>query len=463
MEVVTNGLSLGHWIQMCPTNNDPNFDGRPRVKRTTGIPRSFLKTIEKPAALSNDGTLDDTKQPSGVMVNAEGEFVIAEPDRASWEQYQAKAKVSAAAQQAAATGSEELREKGLECSIDKRIFLEPTRTPCCGKTYCNDCIINALIENDLVCPGCSTEGVLIDNLVPDEKTAAEIKAFQEEKASTGTSKNKPENSLEGEPVTSTSKSADTKSASPSSQKGASTATSGTESIGNTRKRRAEEELSGQRTPPAPGLMRNQHPIVQQQLQQTMNGFNPLQMDPLPNLTSATPFPQMPLMNGNPMTTAGMTPMAYPSSNGYMSMAANMAPLMGTNTGLMNGMILPVNGYIGNNGNAWNNVNAAGFTQPLNGMYGPSYSNGMMPNSGYGAGAMQFPMGNMSMGMTSMITQPQGVLSTGKGHGAFLNQQRTIFSEPFPNEENDAYFRKPVNPHRHQARQRRVRPSDYREL
>ncbi len=210
-------------------------------------------------------------------------------------------------------------------------------------------------------------------------------------------------------------------------------------------------------------MRNQHPIVQQQLQQTMNGFNPLQMDPLPNLTSATPFPQMPLMNGNPMTTAGMTPMAYPSSNGYMSMAANMAPLMGTNTGLMNGMILPVNGYIGNNGNAWNNVNAAGFTQPLNGMYGPSYSNGMMPNSGYGAGAMQFPMGNMSMGMTSMITQPQGVLSTGKGHGTFLNQQRTIFSEPFPNEENDAYFRKPVNPHRHQARQRRVRPSDYREL
>ncbi|KAK4994755.1 Protein mpe1, partial [Cryomyces antarcticus] len=170
----------GHWIQICPTNDDPHFDGRPRVKRTTGIPRSFLRTIEKPAALSNDGLTDTTKQPSGVMVNAEGEFVVAEPDKASWEQFQAKAKASAAQQEAAVTGSEELRSRGLECSIDKRIFVDPMKTPCCGKTYCNDCIENALVNSDLVCPGCSTEGVLIDNLVPDEETNAKIKAYEEE-------------------------------------------------------------------------------------------------------------------------------------------------------------------------------------------------------------------------------------------------------------------------------------------
>jgi protein MPE1 len=38
-----------------------------------------------------------------------------------------------------------------------------------------------------------------------------------------------------------------------------------------------------------------------------------------------------------------------------------------------------------------------------------------------------------------------------------------FSSHQPADEEDAYFRKPVNPHRHQNRQRRVRPSDYREL
>ncbi|KAI9641795.1 Protein mpe1 [Ciborinia camelliae] len=48
-------------------------------------------------------------------------------------------------------------------------------------------------------------------------------------------------------------------------------------------------------------------------------------------------------------------------------------------------------------------------------------------------------------------------------GGFPNQQKTVFAEPIANEEDNAYFRKPVNPHRHVGRQRRARPSDYREL
>src|SRR5436305_14772925 len=83
-------VPLGHWIQQCPTNADPQFDGRPRVKRTTGIPKSFLKTVEKPVPSSDqDGA---SSNPASVMVNADGEFVVAEPDKASWESYQQKAK-----------------------------------------------------------------------------------------------------------------------------------------------------------------------------------------------------------------------------------------------------------------------------------------------------------------------------------------------------------------------------------
>ncbi|KAF4535115.1 Zinc finger RING/FYVE/PHD-type protein [Lasiodiplodia theobromae] len=48
----------------------PNFD-KPRIKRTTGILRSMLQTIEK--ALTTDGLTDDSRQPSGVMVNTVGE------------------------------------------------------------------------------------------------------------------------------------------------------------------------------------------------------------------------------------------------------------------------------------------------------------------------------------------------------------------------------------------------------
>ncbi len=51
------------------------------------------------------------------------------------------------------------------------------KTPCCQKTYCNDCITNALIESDFVCPACKTEGVLIDDLKPDDGAAEKIKEF----------------------------------------------------------------------------------------------------------------------------------------------------------------------------------------------------------------------------------------------------------------------------------------------
>ena len=76
-----------HWIQLCPTNDNPEYDNRPRVKRTTGIPKSFLKTVDKATALGQNADGDDAKTPSGVMVNADGEFVIAEPDKASWAQF----------------------------------------------------------------------------------------------------------------------------------------------------------------------------------------------------------------------------------------------------------------------------------------------------------------------------------------------------------------------------------------
>ena len=66
-----NTFYQGHWIQDCPTNNDREFDNRPRIKRTTGIPRSMLKAVETP----NSGELTQ-----GVMVTPEGGYVVAQPD-----------------------------------------------------------------------------------------------------------------------------------------------------------------------------------------------------------------------------------------------------------------------------------------------------------------------------------------------------------------------------------------------
>jgi len=64
-------LLSGHWIKDCPTNNDREFDNRPRIKRTTGIPRSMLKAVDNP-------TTEQFGQ--GVMVTPEGGYVVAQPD-----------------------------------------------------------------------------------------------------------------------------------------------------------------------------------------------------------------------------------------------------------------------------------------------------------------------------------------------------------------------------------------------
>jgi protein MPE1 len=168
----------GHWIQLCPTNDDPDFDNRPRVKRTTGIPRSFLQKVDKSVVLAQSEG-DESKRPSGIMVNAEGDFVVAEPDKAAWEKFQAKAQTATA--KANSAGDEEIRERGLECSIDKKMFIEPMKTPCCQKTFCNDCITNALIESDFVCPACESEGVLIDDLLPDEEASTKVQEYLKEK------------------------------------------------------------------------------------------------------------------------------------------------------------------------------------------------------------------------------------------------------------------------------------------
>ncbi|KAK3366557.1 DWNN domain-containing protein [Podospora didyma] len=168
-------------IQLCPTNNNPEFDNRPRVKRTTGIPKSFLKTVDKATALGQNADGDDSKAPSGIMANADGEYVVAEPDKAAWEQFQAKAKSNAAAQKAVTDGDKEVQARVLECPIDKKMFIDPMKTPCCEKTYCNDCITNALIESDFVCPDCRTEGVLIDDLKADDEAVEKMKAFLAER------------------------------------------------------------------------------------------------------------------------------------------------------------------------------------------------------------------------------------------------------------------------------------------
>ncbi|KAI2956478.1 hypothetical protein CBS147322_2559 [Aspergillus niger] len=387
--------------------------------------------VEKPESLTLDGSNEDPRN-TGVMVNADGDFVIAKPDKAAWELYQEKAKASAAAaaEAAAAEYSKELQARGLECPIDKRMFLEPTRTPCCQRTYCNDCITNALIESDFVCPGCGTEGVLLDNLAVDDEAISKIKEYEAEKADSKKEKDKQQandigpgidkTAIQGKgPVATTESLPPIPPSQPASNKRPAedetprTAVGGSSPSSLSKKLKTNDKADSQ-TPQATGPVTG-FPAFPfgQQMPFGSFGFMPNQ-----------DMPAMPL--SDPMNAMGV-----PSSGGFPP----------------------------NMDQSWNPMNAMNFN-PAPGMYGDNVNSYATPNLYNGVGEPSMNMFHMPQ---MMGLQPNSGLAQGPGIGRFSNQQRTTFSTPFAREEDTAYFRQPVNPQRHQARHRRIRPSDYREL
>ncbi|KAL8729414.1 MAG: hypothetical protein Q9166_004744 [cf. Caloplaca sp. 2 TL-2023] len=446
----------GHWIQACPTNDDPAYVNRPRVKRTTGIPRSFLKTVEKPTAIANDGTVDETKQPAGVMVNADGEWVVAEPDKASWDQYQARAKVSAAAQEEAVRGNKALQEKGLECPIDKRLFTEPMQTPCCQKTYCLECITNTLLDNDLKCPHCATENVPVDDLTPDEQMTSRIQEYKQEQEeqmrwsleatkSPGGDCQDGKNTLEQE--TADVVEAVTKSTSGTSKQStqapqiSTTDSPGPENTapenskeGMSKKRPAESPLTNTHTPPRPSIEAKQHG------------------DPKASANSTTPSISLSTATSGMAQTMGS--IARPVAANFMNMSMGMMPPLPMGMGPYSSMGL-VNPFMGGSGANWNAIWNGTFPQQPMGTTGGGFPNGMTNN--------QFSAHNVQLPMHNGYAGPNGMGANGIVRGSFPNQQRNHFAGFKANEEDSAYFRKPVNPHRHQARRNVNRPADYREI
>jgi protein MPE1 len=433
----------GHWIQECPTNGDPTFDNRPRYTRTTGIPRALQKIVSASGA---DG--DDTK---GVMINPDGKKVMVLTDTASWEKYQEKTKVSAAQQEAYLAESKELQSRGLECSIDNRLFLDPVKTPCCGKTFCNECITNALIDNDLTCPACNKDGVLIDDLVPDKEVDEKVKAYEKEKlekkrAESASRSPTPKNDaksptkspLKDKELTSGDKRDQSKS--PEIKRSGSSASS-TGSAGDSKKRKAEDEPATKPIPDGPAAMKKQR-----SQDKNNNSSNPNQANGFQQ------FPFNPAFPFNPMMPPAGFSMGIPGANNFMGMPG--MPGMPGMTGMPPMPMGPMNNFPMPNMNmngGWNPMMNMDFMAQPNNMYGAGgFNNQMMPNGGFNMNAMGNPNG-MPSNMNGGNNQQ------GKAPNTFSNQQKTTFGG------DSAYERKPINPNRSQGRMRRQRSQDFKTL
>jgi protein MPE1 len=121
----------------------------------------MLKAVENP---------DGTALGQGVMVTPEGGYVVAQPDSASWQKHVSQRKGLTVAEVRDRSPSNET----LVCPIDRKLFRDAVKTPCCHTTYCEECLQTHLLERDFICPKCSKKISSLDKLIPDKPMRTKV-------------------------------------------------------------------------------------------------------------------------------------------------------------------------------------------------------------------------------------------------------------------------------------------------
>ncbi|KAJ3009991.1 UNVERIFIED_CONTAM: hypothetical protein HDU68_002382 [Siphonaria sp. JEL0065] len=160
----------GHHIAQCPTIGDINYD-RPKLKKTTGIPKMFLKEIdEKESGL---GTANGPE--GGLMVSQSGKIVVATTNDDAW------TKLSSTARSFGGVGDVHKMAPVLpefKCSLCSKNMKNAVQAPCCNISFCDDCIEEQLRDGtpQFQCPSCRQE-LFPDTLRPNAALRASIDRY----------------------------------------------------------------------------------------------------------------------------------------------------------------------------------------------------------------------------------------------------------------------------------------------
>lgn len=154
----------GHYIQNCPTNGDPEFDQH-RVKKKTGIPKSFMKAVSDPSEI-----------PVGAgktVVNAPwGGLAVIEPQNKNFSKLMARSGGSATLDQFISNPPEHLA-----CPLCRRLMSDAVLIPCCQESACDECLRSALIERKLTCPLCNVSNMSPEKLLPNKVLRTSVDEF----------------------------------------------------------------------------------------------------------------------------------------------------------------------------------------------------------------------------------------------------------------------------------------------
>nr|XP_046271129.1 E3 ubiquitin-protein ligase RBBP6-like isoform X2 [Scatophagus argus] len=163
----------GHHIRNCPTSGvraehqDKNVEAPPRLKKSTGIPLSKLEVVDDP-------------NREGVMLTNSGLYVIP----AIHVEYSISKKEKPTSLPEEQPGSEDMEDpvpNELLCLICRNLLNDAVVIPCCGNSYCDDCIRTALLDSDdHICPTCQQPEVSPDTLIANKFIRQAVNNFEKE-------------------------------------------------------------------------------------------------------------------------------------------------------------------------------------------------------------------------------------------------------------------------------------------
>ncbi|XP_044539592.1 E3 ubiquitin-protein ligase RBBP6-like [Gracilinanus agilis] len=162
----------GHYIKNCPTNGDKNFEPLPRIRKSTGIPRSFMMEVKDP----------NTK---GAMLSNTGKYVIPIIHAEAYAIGKKEKPLFLAEEPSSPSQEEDPIPDELLCLLCKDIVTDAVVIPCCGNSYCDECIRTALLESDEHrCPTCHQNDVSPDALIANKFLRQAIDRFKKESGCT---------------------------------------------------------------------------------------------------------------------------------------------------------------------------------------------------------------------------------------------------------------------------------------
>ncbi|XP_031355514.1 E3 ubiquitin-protein ligase RBBP6 isoform X3 [Photinus pyralis] len=144
----------GHWIRDCPLSqgSEPM-----EIKKSTGIPRSFMVPVEGP-------------QVPGAMMTPNGSFAVPVLDHQAYTEKP---------QPAPPEEKKPEIPEDLLCSLCSDLLTDAVMIPCCGDSYCDECIRSCLLESeDHECPACHERDISPGTLIPNRYLRNSVANFK---------------------------------------------------------------------------------------------------------------------------------------------------------------------------------------------------------------------------------------------------------------------------------------------